>query len=364
MQRITVIHTGAVGDLVQALPALAAVRRAHPEAEVTFVGRPERGDLARAAGVADARVDLETSGLWRLTAEGGGAVPGAAWLAEADLVLDFLTGGALASRTPAGPRVVTLRSLPPEDWAQPAAAFVVKEVCAALGLPAPADDRPAIALDADAVEAGRRGLEARGVAGPLVLVHPGSGSVRKNWPMERFVAVADRVRRETDRAVVWLAGPAEVERGTVPGGGETVLSDLSLVEAAAVCGRAEVYLGNDSGMTQIAAAVRMGEAANEAHWRIPARRDQWHPAVQKTTVDLRSTAKRGAGKRTAGQDRPWHSAETETRRTTPVVALFGPTDARVWAPRGDHVRVLRSRDGTMAGIGVEAVWVAVATAVG
>jgi len=305
MHNVAIIHTGAVGDLVQALPALAAVREAYAAAAVTFVGRPERGDLARAAGVADARVDLETSGLWRLTAAGGGAAPCPPWLGEADVVLDFLTQGALAACLSPQPRVVTLHPLPPEDWTQPAAAFVLQEVTEALGLPRPADERPALPLDEAALDAGRRTLAARGVAGPFVLVHPGSGSVRKNWPMERFAEVADRVRREMGRTVVWLAGPAEVERGTVPAASETVLADLSLVESAAVCALSEAYLGNDSGVTQMAAAVR-----------------------------------------------PRHPA-------TPVVALFGPTDARVWAPRGDHVRVVRSADGTMAGIGLEEVWEAV-----
>jgi heptosyltransferase-2 len=38
-----------------------------------------------------------------------------------------------------------------------------------------------------------------------------------------------------------------------------------------------------------------------------------------------------------------------------TTVLFGPTDPRVWAPRGEHVRVVQSADGTMEGITVEAV---------
>jgi len=315
MPSIAILHTGAVGDLVQALPAMAAVRETHPSASVTFVGRGERARLARAAGAADACLDLETSGLWRaLAGEPGGPCP--AWLAEADLVLDFLTKGILAERHGDGRRVVTVDPLPPDDWARPAAAFAAEQVRAALGLPAAAEaDRPAIPLDEGAVETGRKALAARGISQRFVLIHPGSGSVRKNWPMDRFEALARRIRRDTGRAVAWLTGPAEAERGTVPADAETVLRDLSLVEVAGVGTLAETYVGNDSGITQVAAAVRVRNSS---------------------------------------------AAGPETRRATvPVVALFGPTDTQVWAPRGKHVRLVRSPDGTMDAIDAETVWQAV-----
>jgi ADP-heptose:LPS heptosyltransferase len=85
-------------------------------------------------------------------------------------------------------------------------------------------------------------------------------------------------------------------------GREVVLQDLTLVQVAAVLALADGYLGNDSGITQVAAAVR------------------------------------GAG-----------------GRATPTVALFGPTDPQVWAPRGPHVKVIRSPDGSMNAITVDAV---------
>jgi len=332
--RIAVIHTGAVGDLVQALPALRAVREAYPSAQVTFVGRPERAALAQAAGAADRCLDLETSGLWRaVSGEASGPCPG--WLADADLVLDFLTNGTLAKRLSGGPKVVTVDPLPPDAWRRPAAAYAAGQVREGLALPPPREaDRPLIPLDEAGLRTGRDALARHGIAERFVAIHPGSGSIRKNWPMERFEAVARHVRDEAGRAVAWLAGPAEQERGTVPAREEPVLTDLSLVQVAAVCALADAYVGNDSGITQIAAAVRVKGRG-------------------KAGCDPPATQHGRSG------DPP---RDTALPAPTPVVALFGPTDPRVWAPQGRHVHVIRSLDGSMEGIAVEAVWDAVQAA--
>ena len=318
MKHIVIIHAGAVGDLVQALPTMAAVRAALPAATVTLVGRPERAALAVLAGAAERIVDLETCGLWRLMGEAADA-PAPAVLDGADLVVDLLTKGALAAgfkKSTAGQgrpwhtglRIVSVDPLPPEGWQRSAAAWIAGQVGEALGLDAPCET-PCIRLPQAAEDAARTLPASRGVGERFVAVHPGSGSTTKNWPLDRFQAVARRVRQETSRGIAWLIGPAEQERGTLPhaASGDTVMADLALVEVAGLLALADAYLGNDSGITQIAAAVR--------------RRDG---------------------------------------RTTPTVALFGPTDPRVWAPRGEHVRVIAAADGKMESIGVENVSAAVA----
>ncbi|MBE3069957.1 MAG: hypothetical protein IMZ66_06950 [Planctomycetes bacterium] len=311
MTRIVVIHAGAIGDLVQTLPALAAVRAARPGATVTLIGRPERAVLARLAGAADACADLETSGLWRVAQGRPDGCPALAMLAEADLVLDFLTRGALAA---ALPQVVTLDPLPPEGWADTAAAWIGGQVAERLGIAAP-PHAPEITLPEPAIATARARLDGRGLGEPVLAIHPGSGSAKKNWPAARFAAVAARAQAELGLHIAWLAGPAELERGTMPAealaAGAAVFADLALDEVAALLALADAYLGNDSGITQVAAAVR----------------------------------------RTDG-------------RATPVVALFGPTDARVWGPRGRHVSVVRSADGRMDGIAADEVWAALRTVVG
>ena len=89
--------------------------------------------------------------------------------------------------------------------------------------------------------------------------------------------------------------------------GDVVLADLALEKLAGVLALADAYLGNDSGVTHLAAAVRYGSP----------------------------------------------------RRPTPTVALFGPSDPRVWGPRGRHVVIIRSPDGRMEGITTERVRAAI-----
>jgi len=105
----------------------------------------------------------------------------------------------------------------------------------------------------------------------FAIIHPFSGSSRKNWPLEKFRALASKLERVMP--VQWCAGPEDP-----PLDGAVHIEDL--YELACWLARARLYIGNDSGVTHLAAA--------------------------------------------AG---------------TPVLALFGPTDPAVWAPRGPNVRV-------------------------
>ena len=101
---------------------------------------------------------------------------------------------------------------------------------------------------------------------PSLVLHPFSGSDRKNWPMPRFLEL------ERDLGVVeWAERPDWVRFE-------------NLLELAKWIAGARLYVGNDSGITHLAAA---------------------------------------AGAR--------------------VIALFGPTNPKVWGPRGTGVTIIRAR---------------------
>jgi ADP-heptose:LPS heptosyltransferase len=118
----------------------------------------------------------------------------------------------------------------------------------------------------------------------VLALGPGSGAKEKNWPATYFSAVARWWRDATHGVVVVLLGPVEEDRGGLAAHFEDVLieRDLKLAQVAALIARSQLYLGNDSGLTHLAASV---------------------------------------GART--------------------VALFGPSDWRWWSPRGARVTILR-----------------------
>jgi len=117
----------------------------------------------------------------------------------------------------------------------------------------------------------------------VLMIAPGSGAREKNWPEAFFIEVADWWAEATEGIVLFLFGPVEAERGGFDRLREHGLgvSPLGLAQTAALLQRSTVYLGNDSGISHLAAAV---------------------------------------GTRT--------------------VALFGPSDPVQWAPRG-RVSVIR-----------------------
>ncbi len=117
----------------------------------------------------------------------------------------------------------------------------------------PSDVR--VTLGAEDLAAAQRVL-ARGRIEPgnFILLMPGSGSRTKNWPAEKFAELGRLLPPHRPAAII--LGPAEAELGgfflerRFP-----VLQNLELGEAAAVARMARAFVGNDSGMSHLAAAV-------------------------------------------------------------------------------------------------------------
>jgi heptosyltransferase III len=139
---------------------------------------------------------------------------------------------------------------------------------------------------------------------PIVAVHPGSGSEQKNWPVEKFSAVARWISDELAAQLLIVQGEADEPVSqklaeSLHPRPVTVASGLKLAELAAVLERCTLFLGNDSGITHLAAAVG-----------------------------------------------------------TPVVAMFGPVSLPIWEPRGEFVRVVQfgEQDATGARAAIEELW--------
>ena len=137
--------------------------------------------------------------------------------------------------------------------------------------------REPIVAPAELVDEGRGELRRAGWDGaaPLVVVHPGAGGTAKRWPVEGFAAVLERLAASRRIALAVHEGPADRDavadlraRLSSPILG---LVEPSLTTLAGVLGVVTAYLGNDSGVSHLAAALGVPSvvlfAADKLDWR-------------------------------------------------------------------------------------------------
>ena len=144
----------------------------------------------------------------------------------------------------------------------------------------PVTDRPTSRLTvtrAAAAVVGRRlDEEARLTPGrPFALIHPAAAFDTKTWAASNFARVVEHLAARGLPAVA-IAAPGEEKvidevraHSRAPLAG---FNDLSLPELTALAARASIFVGNDSGVAHVAAAVGVPQvvvfgSSNVAHWR-------------------------------------------------------------------------------------------------
>jgi len=289
--RILIIHVGALGDCLLALPALAALSRRFPGAYIELAGHPSPQGLLERRSPVNRVVSIETLRLHRLFS---GEVPEdlATYLRSFDVIISWFGYGdeaycrALESlgREDRSRHVLIARSRPPEGSREHAADYVLGTLAPLFGHPTRSQDRvgtpwgveaedrtPRLMLLPEDHEAAERILQGlRGEVGteqslPLIVVHPGSGSPRKCWPVERFAQLVQALD-QPDRRFLIIEGPADSDLArrllTLCREADSdrscrflLLTKPPLPHLAAICARAQLFIGNDSGVTHLAAAV-------------------------------------------------------------------------------------------------------------
>jgi len=267
--RLLLLRFGGLGDLLAVLPSISYLRKTMPDGESTLVCREEYGGLFQDAGFVDRLVpaggrraaalfgglsgaDPET-GCWA-----GGFSLAVAWMQKPP---GFSLEEALQSMGIPEVRVIALPAL----LAVPVSRFffdATVSIIPGAGVNAPGFDECARLSVSERAAASARGLRSGvgGGRGPFAVVHPGSGGESKRWPLANFLEI---VRRLADRGMpgVLVTGDAEerpsfsgpLEEGGLPPGW-TWLRRPALSGLAALLAEASFYLGNDSGVTHLAAA--------------------------------------------------------------------------------------------------------------
>jgi ADP-heptose:LPS heptosyltransferase len=284
------IHPGALGDVLLAIPALRALRATRPP--VTLAAQPHIGGLLRILGVVDEAVAFESLGLDAL----------------------FVDDRALASRLPAVERVVCwfgardavftrrLRTVAPDAVIAPAVITgrpVWEHLLATVDAP-PGEWRAPIASPDEIRALGLTALTAAGpamLAGgtdaprPWLFVHPGAGSVAKQWPPEAFAQAITTVTARRSLNVLVHQGPADAAAASALrrhlGDRAVGLVNPPLPALAGALAHAHLFLGNDSGVSHLAAALGVPALVlfdpRQLDWR------PWWAGARVRTVTLTQT---------------------------------------------------------------------------
>ena len=266
--RILVIRGGAIGDFILTLPAIAALRRQFPESHLEVLGYPHITRLAEAGGWVDAVHPIEAKGLAGFFARHGELdAELSSYFAGFNLILSYLydPDDIFKSNVSVCTRAQLIHGPHRPDEADPVhATQVYLKPLEQLAI-----------FDADAVP--KLLFQAERAEGGMVALHPGSGSDRKNWPEARWAELLGRLVAETPHDLLIVGGEAEGERlqrltGALPPGRFEVARSLSLVALARRMRECAVFVGHDSGITHLAAAIGLPcvvlwPETNPAIWR-------------------------------------------------------------------------------------------------
>jgi heptosyltransferase-2 len=293
--RILVVRGGAIGDFIMTLPAMGALRERWPDAHIEVLGYPRVLELVNGRHYADAVRSIDARPM------AGFFIPYSIldpalmeYFGGFNLVVSYLfdPDSIFAGNVRrCGAKQVIEASPRPREL--PAAAHYCKPL-EPLAIYV-ADPCPRLyPSEADRAAAARY-LEALGDQ-LIAAIHPGSGSEKKNWPVERFAAVARWLADELAMQLLIVEGEADARAVTQLASAlaprpVTLARGLALPALAAVLQRCAIFVGNDSGITHLAAAVE-----------------------------------------------------------TPTVALFGPASFPIWEPRGERVAVVRFARDDVTGV--------------
>jgi heptosyltransferase-1 len=327
MCRILVIRLSSIGDIVHALPAVAAIGETFPEAEIAWAVERRYAEILHGNRFVRRVLELDTLG-WRTrwtslrTAEE--VVRSLARLRglRPDVTVDFqgLLKSAALARISGAPRRVGFE----ERWLrEPAAAVFYTECVPASGrrhvveenfalverLGAPSVPRCRwqfpLPRSAPAEQRVDERLAALGVRKFLV-INPGGGWTSKRWPTERYAELVGDLEEEDGHRVLMTGSPAEepmirgiLERAQAR---RAVYFPSTLAEFIALMRRASLWIGGDTGPLHLAAAVRTPIVAIYGPTN-PARNGPFAPS----DITLRSD---GPGNRPDKRTH-WHAGETK-----------------------------------------------------
>jgi ADP-heptose:LPS heptosyltransferase len=286
MKDILIVRPGAIGDALLTFPVLKALREHNAGAHITLVSNAQVLSLAQAFSIVEEVFDFQDIRWSELFSSTGIRTPSIrglleqtnltiCWMRDPDGIIEHNL------RTAGVKHVVIAPGRPPEGER----IHIVDYLANTVGLP----DVGVQFIAPPSWGLVNTSSKDTTTTNQFIAIHPGSGSAQKCWPISCFAKVIERLWQQ-NRSVLLLAGPADtgrihdlIQQLSSPPLPDMfkVLTDVPLLEVAYQLQQSKCYLGNDSGITHLAAMLGV-----------------------------------------------------------PTIAIFGPTDPAVWRPVGPFVKVI------------------------
>ena len=286
VRKILLVRLRSIGDTVLATPSISALKRFLPHAEVDLLVEDWVAPLLSNHPQLNNVIVLERGGFMtraRVARELRAANYDVVYNLHGGTTATFLTR-ATGARHRIGFKTYQYAQLhnhqapsPLLLWGQQKTHSVEQQLALLGWTGVPVTDRPRtqLGISPEAAETVNQRLRAAGRADRKVaLIHPAAAFATKQWAAENFARVAEYV---TDRGFAPVAVAAPNERAVLDSlcaesAVEIKTFDLSLPEVTALAARSQLFIGNDSGIAHIAAAVGTPSvvifgSSNIAHWR-------------------------------------------------------------------------------------------------
>ena len=298
IRSILVIHQGALGDFILALPTIETLRDTFPQARLVFMGFPRILELVDQRFYADEILSVDQRGMASFFVRGSPLDRALSqFFSTFDLLVVFGKDGegTFTGNLKQACKGLILHINPFPQWTERIhlTDHLLREL-SRYGFP-PSKKIPRLFLSERDEDRGKTFCRVKGVTAEekskAIVVHPGSGSKKKVWPLDRFLELIHYFQKHCNCRILIVLGPAEGPEVQKAFGGiewelgvaaPLLMKGLSLLELASVMEGCRLFIGNDSGITHMAAALGI-----------------------------------------------------------PTIAIFGPSDHKIWSPRGEKVFVVR-----------------------
>ena len=239
MKTFLVCHRGALGDFILTWPAIFCLRKLLPRHQFLGIGRTEYMRLSISHGILDTYIDNESAALLdffcgkRIPMQIGSPHCAVLWLTKGQQIIDLLKQSASLP-------VVSIPPFPDSKM------HMARHYCTVI------KSHFSITVPENLSDC----FPDRFIKGQYALIHPGSGSIKKNYNPLFYRNLADELKRSGYHKVGFIFGPVEDEKmNKEVFDGEWIERPKDVEALARLLSDATLYIGNDSGVSHLSGFI-------------------------------------------------------------------------------------------------------------